>query len=227
MRTLRSRPLPSRSLRSISRLTGRWSTSRRTCGRRRWKPAGAPCARPGPMPATLSPSASPTSGRPRCYGTAAPGGPFTAPSSGRIGGRRMFARVCGRPAASRSLRPRPACCSIPTSPAPSSPGSCKKMPASRRLPRAASSPSEPSTLICCGVSPAAEFTPPTQRMRRAPCCSTFMTAAGTTSCWRCSAYRRPCCRKFSIPRPPSALPIPNCSAPRFPFTALPATSRRR
>jgi hypothetical protein len=58
MRTRRSRRLLSRSLRGIFRRTGRWSASRTTCGRRRWKPAGAPSMRIGGKPTARARSAA-------------------------------------------------------------------------------------------------------------------------------------------------------------------------
>ena len=54
--------------------------------------------------ATSSPSASPISARPRCCGTAPPGAPCIAPSSGRTGARRIFARGSRPPAMKPSSR---------------------------------------------------------------------------------------------------------------------------
>ena len=54
---------------------------------------------------------------------------------------------------------------------------------------AASSPSAPSTPGWSGSSPAAPSTSPTLPTQAARCCSTSITATGTTSCWRCSTFR--------------------------------------
>ena len=90
--TPRSRRSPNGNFPSIFPPTVKSSTNRRICGRQRLRLAEARCARPTPQPATLSPSASPISARRPCCGIARPGVRSIAPSSGRIGGRRSFAR---------------------------------------------------------------------------------------------------------------------------------------
>ena len=110
-------------------------------------------------------------------------------------GRGPRSRVCQKDrAAARSVFFRnQACLAI---------GLLRRMFASGQ--RVASSRSERSTAICCGVSPAAKSTPPTPPTRRARCCSTFIKAAGTIGCWRCSACRMRFCPTCWIAPPPSA-----------------------
>ena len=86
------------------------------------RPAAARCARPAPAPRTSSPSASPISARPHCCGSARPGAPCIAPSSGRIGAPPIYARGLKPPAMRNCSRPRPDFCSIRIFPAPSSLG---------------------------------------------------------------------------------------------------------
>ncbi len=92
-------------------------------------------------------SASPTSARPRSSGSA----PAAAPIHRAIvwQDRRTAAATASSSRATRrrgaGARPRRACCSIPTSPAPRSPGSSTTCPARARAPSGASSPSAPST----------------------------------------------------------------------------------
>ena len=74
-------------------------------------------------PTTSPPSASPTSARPPWSGTARTG--QADPPRHRLAGpphRRRLRQAEARRATSRRSRPRPACCSIPISPAPRSPG---------------------------------------------------------------------------------------------------------
>jgi hypothetical protein len=57
--------------------------------------------------------------------------------------------------------------------------------------------------------------------------STFARGDGTTSCWRCSACRAPCCRKFARPPPISASWRPTGSAPACRCWRWPAINSRR
>ena len=104
-----------------------------------------------------------------------------APSSGRIGAR-------GSSAASMSRRraglPRGrGWSSIPTSPRPRFAGCCGKAACGSGR-RRASWRAAPSTAGCCGTSPPARSMPPTPRMRRARCSSTFGESSGTTTSMR-------------------------------------------
>ena len=84
------------------------------------------CAPRSPSSATATRprrSASPTSARPSCSGTARPSARRAGRSSGRTGVRRDSATSCARTATSRASPRSPACASTPTSPRRSSPGS--------------------------------------------------------------------------------------------------------
>ena len=137
----------SRSASSPSTIRPRagWSTIPRTSGARRSRPPGRRWPPPSWAPATSPPSASPTSARPAWSGTGARASPSTAPSCGRTGARRRRAAPSSAPATSRPSPPRPACCSIPISPPPRSPGCSTTWRARGRSPRRATWPSAPST----------------------------------------------------------------------------------
>ena len=114
---------------------------------------------------------------------------------------RHVPRAEGVPATSRSSRPRPACCSIPISRPPRSPGCSTMWRARGRWPTPATSPSARSTAFCSGASPAAGCTPPTPPTPRARCSTT--SAKG--------AFDDDLLRLFNVPR--SMLPeVRDCNA---------------
>ena len=108
---------------STSRPRDGWSTTRNEI----WAATldrGPRRARGRSATATRRPrSASPTSARPSCSGTARPSARRAGRSCGRTGVRRDSATSCARTATSRASPRSPACASTPTSPPRSSPGS--------------------------------------------------------------------------------------------------------
>ena len=105
---------------------------------KRWPTHGLPRA-------TWRRSASPTSARPRCFGTARAARRSPTRSSGRTGAPPTCATACGRTAPPKRCARRPGSCSTPTSPPPSSPGCSTRSRARARAPSAASSRSARST----------------------------------------------------------------------------------
>ena len=106
-------------------------------------------------------------------------------------------RLEGRRATNRARqRARPACCSIPISRRPRSPGFSTTSPA-----RAAARAARRTRLrhgrhiSALAADRRRGRTRPTRPTPRAPCCSTFTRATGTMNCSRCSTCRARCCRR--------------------------------
>ena len=90
-----------------------------------------------------------------------------------------------------------------------------------RAPRAANSPSARSTRICCGGSPAARCTPPTQRTRRARCCS--ISISGRWDGELLALLGIPAAvlpRVLRFRRPPSASPTPELFGAAIPICGI-------
>ncbi len=119
----RHRPRLRASSRSTSRPRAGSSTTRARSGRPRSPPCAPRSTRSARTATDPRRSASPTSARPSCSGTARRSAPRAARSCGRTGVRRACATSCARTATSRASPRSPACASTPTSRRRSWPGS--------------------------------------------------------------------------------------------------------
>ena len=138
--------------------------------------------------ATSPPSASPTSARPPWSGTARPASRSTTPSSGRTGAPRDCCDAAARRGGHERAvqRARPAWCSTPTSPAPSSRWMLDHVPGARAARRARRAGLRHRRhLAGLEADRRQRCTSPTSATPRARCCSTSTPATGTTSCSSC------------------------------------------